>query len=289
MACPRSPPLVTMTVVATYLDDILAHHRELARQDKRSLEQLLSVARNSPPPRDFGEAIGSAGHQGRMALIAEVKRRSPSKGWISQDVSVVRQVKAYQDGGASAISVLTDNEFFAGSAQDLTRAKASCSLPILRKDFTVSAKDIADARIMGADAILLIVAVLSASELKEFIELATELELDCLVEVHHEQELEVALECGARIIGVNQRDLNSFKVDTQRAERMAPLIPTECLSVAESGITGPSDLVRLCKAGFGAALIGELLMRSADPSRALRVMLETLRDPDTEPMREAVS
>jgi indole-3-glycerol phosphate synthase len=288
MACPRSSPLVTMSLVATYLDAILAHHRQLAREDDRSFEHLLSVARSSSPPRGFMEAIDSARHQGQLGIIAEVKRRSPSKGWITRDLSVSHQVNAYEKGGASAISVLTDSRFFAGSPEDLSQAKASCRLPVLRKDFTVSAKDVADARIMGADAILLIVAALRASELKEFMELATELQLDCLVEVHDEKELDVALECGARIVGVNQRDLNSFKVDTQRAERMARLIPAECLSVAESGIRGPLDLVRIHHAGFSAALIGESLMRSPDPSRALRAMRETLGAPDNGSPTKAV-
>jgi len=272
-----------MTVVATYLDEILAHHRELARNDSRSLKHLLLDAQSSPIPQGFGKAVWANREKGRLGIIAEIKRRSPSKGWISQDVSVSGQAKAYEEGGAVAISVLTDSQFFGGSQQDLIQAKASCNLPILRKDFTVSLKDVVDARIMGADAILLIVAALDESELRDFIDLAAELLLDCLVEVHDEKELEVAIACGARIIGVNQRDLHSFQVDTERAETMAGLIPAECLSVAESGITSPSDLARLSQAGFDAALIGESLMRSSDPAGALSLMLQAASGPNLNP------
>src|SRR5436190_14954813 len=204
----------------TYLDAILTAHRERAPADTRPIEPLLDAARACPASRPFAGALA-----GDFSVIAEVKRRSPSKGTIAPDLDPARLAAAYDAGGAACLSVLTDEEFFGGSAADLTAARAAVAIPVLRKDFTVSAVDVCDARIMGADAILLIVAALDSVELHDLSALAAELGIDALVEVHDEAELERATAIGARLVGVNQRDLVTFSVDTARAVRLAPLMP----------------------------------------------------------------
>jgi indole-3-glycerol phosphate synthase len=202
---------------------------------------------------------------GRLAVIAEVKRRSPSKGEIAADLDPAELARAYEGGGASCISVLTDREFFGGSAEDLRAARAAIACPVLRKDFTVNAQDVCDARIMGADAVLLIVAALDDRELRDFHDLAVELRLDALVEVHDEAELQRAVEAGATVIGVNQRDLVTFELDTARAVRLGPLMPSGVVRVAESGIRSKGDARPLADAGYHAVLVGESLVRAADP------------------------
>jgi indole-3-glycerol phosphate synthase len=166
--------------------------------------------------------------------------------------------------------VLTDAQFFGGSVSDLQDARGASALPVLRKDFTVCANDVADARLMGADALLLIVAALSTDELATLVGIASGLAIDCLVEVHDEDELSVALGCGASLVGVNQRDLRTFEVDTELAVRLAALIPDGVVAVAESGIRGPADVSRLASCGFQAVLVGELLVTAADPVAATR-------------------
>src|SRR5438552_4353998 len=184
----------------TYLDAILTAHRERAAADTRPMETLLDTARACPAPRPFAGAL-----TGDFSVIAEVKRRSPSKGTIAPNLDPARLAAAYGAGGAACLSVLTDEEFFGGSAADLAAARGAVAIPVLRKDFTVSAADVCDARIMGADAILLIVAALDSAELRDLSALATELDIDALVEVHDEAELERAAAIGARLVGVNQR------------------------------------------------------------------------------------
>jgi indole-3-glycerol phosphate synthase len=202
-------------------------------------------------------------------VIAEVKRRSPSKGDLHPDLDPAAVAAAYAAGGASCLSVLTDREFFGGSVDDLQAARAAVDLPVLRKDFTVSPADVCDARIMGADAVLLIVAALDDAELRDFHALAGELGLDVLVEVHDEPEMERALAVGATLLGVNQRDLVTFQVDHDRAARMAKAMPPQATSVAESGIRGPEDAAALRAAGYDAILVGESLVTAADPASAL--------------------
>ena len=182
--------------------------------------------------------------------------------------------RAYEDGGAAALSVLTDREFFGGSPADLAAARDATTLPVLRKDFTVSAHDVCDARLMGADCVLLIVAALTQPELVELHRLARDVGLDALVEVHDEPELERALAVGADLIGVNQRDLVTFEVDQRRAARMAPLIPDGAVRVAESGVRGPADARELHDAGYHAVLVGEGLVTAADPASAVRGMVQ---------------
>jgi indole-3-glycerol phosphate synthase len=257
--------------MATYLDRILASHRATAAADERPLAELVDAARRCPAPRGFASALATKG-DGRVAVIAEVKRRSPSKGDLAANLVPGLLAKAYEDGGATCLSVLTDQEFFWGSTGDLVEARAATRLPVLRKDFTVSAFDVCDARLMGADAVLIIVAALSPSELCELVDLATDVGLDALVEVHDETELGHAMAAGATLVGVNQRDLVTFEVDSRRAVRIAAAIPDGVVKVAESGIDGPEDARRLADAGFDAVLVGESLVTSADPTAAVRAL-----------------
>jgi indole-3-glycerol phosphate synthase len=251
--------------VATYLDEILAAHRAAAQADTRSFDELTARASAAPAPRDFAAALGAPD----VSIIAEIKRRSPSKGPLAPDLVPDVLAKDYAAGGAAALSVLTDEAFFGGSAADLAAARGAVEVPVLRKDFTVAAADVLDARIMGADAVLLIVAALDDGELRDLHALARTVGLAVLVEAHDEAEVERAMAAGAEIVGVNQRDLVSFRVDTERAVRVAAAIPAGVLRVAESGITTPEAAARLADAGYDALLVGEHLVTSGDPRRAL--------------------
>ena len=253
---------------ATYLDAILADHRARVAADQRPFERLVEQARDQPPARGFAAALAD-----RFSVIAEVKRRSPSKGAIDADLDPATLAQAYERGGAACVSVLTDVDYFGGSAGDLVAARHAIAAPVLRKDFTVALADVCDARIMGADGVLLIVAALDDAELADFHALAVELGLAALVEVHDDTELERALRVDARLIGVNQRDLMTFAVDTDRAVRLAPKIPAGVIRVAESGIGGPDDAVPLATAGYHAVLVGESLVRSGDPAAAVAGLL----------------
>ncbi len=253
----------------TYLDEILAAHRAAAAADRRSLDALLDDARSAPPARPF---LGGVEQSDQLAVIAEVKRRSPSKGDIDAALDPATLAKAYADGGAAAISVLTDADYFGGSADDLRAVRGAVDLPVLRKDFTVDARDVADARIMGADAVLLIVAALDDAEVHDLHALALELGMRALVEIHDERELDRAIAVGATCVGVNQRDLVTFAVDTARALRMAPLMPAGVVRVAESGISGAADAQPLRDAGYHAVLVGESLVRAGNPAEAVRAL-----------------
>ena len=255
--------------MATYLDRILAAHRARADADDRALAPLVAEARAQSRPRGFAAALGAAGGLG---VIAEVKRRSPSKGDLAAGLDPATLAQAYERGGATCLSVLTDADFFGGSAGDLRAARAATKLPVLRKDFTVSPADVCDARIMGADAVLLIVAALDDDELADLHTLALDVGLDVLVEIHDEDELERAVSVGAHLIGVNQRDLVTFAVDHERALRVGAAIPESALRVAESGIRGPDDAAALAAAGFDAVLVGELLVTSGDPTSAVAAL-----------------
>ncbi len=254
----------------TYLDRILERHRELAAADERPLDRLIATATARPATRGFRRALADAD---RLAVISEVKRRSPSKGDLFPDLDPVVLAEQYEAGGAACLSVLTDEEFFGGSIADLQAARSACRLPVLRKDFTVSAHDVVDARIMDADAVLLIAAALDRTELADLHSLATQLGLDVLVEVHDERELEIALVVGATLVGVNQRDLVTFEVDHERAVRMAAAIPDHVVKVAESGVRGPDDARALHAAGFHAVLVGESLVTSGDPAAAVAELI----------------
>lgn len=253
--------------MATYLDRILERHRALAAVDERSLDDLILEARHLPPSRGFSAAL-RAGPE--LQVISEIKRRSPSKGDLNAGLDPEVLAQAYERGGAACLSVLTDVEFFGGSVDDLQRARAACSLPVLRKDFTVSPHDVCDARLMGADCVLLIAAALSPDELCELHRLAVSLGLDVLVEIHDESELETAMSADASLIGVNQRDLVTFQVDHERALRMASVIPDGVTKVAESGVRGRTDAAALHHAGYHAVLVGESLVTSGNPEESVR-------------------
>ena len=257
----------------TYLDRILAAHRVAANAASPDLAQLRERADRIPPPRGFAAALRDVAAAGsELAVIAEVKRRSPSKGDLDADLDPAAVAASYAAGGAAAISVLTDEAFFGGSAGDLVAARDAVTIPVLRKDFTVCAADVLEARIMGADAVLLIAAALDDEELGRLHQLGVDLGLDVLVEVHDETELERALACGVSLVGVNQRDLVSFAVDTERAVRVAAAIPESVVAVAESGIDGPEAAARLAAAGYCAVLVGESLVRSEDRAGAVRAL-----------------
>ncbi len=254
-------------MAVTYLDKIVAAHRAAAAADERPLDELMERARGvAAQTRGFRQALAEA--EG-LAVIAEIKRRSPSKGDIHPDVDPGSWARSYETGGATCLSVLTDEDFFGGSAHDLDRARSAVAVPVLRKDFCVSAHHVCDARLMGADAVLLIVAALDDGELAELRALAVELGLDVLVETHDEAEVERALAVGADLVGVNQRDLTTFEVDQVRAVRVAGALPDNVIRVAESGIGGVDDAGPLVDAGYHAVLVGESLMRSGDPARSV--------------------
>ena len=255
--------------MATYLDAILEVHRARAAADDRDLDWLVGQATAAPQPRDFrGAIVASHG----LAVIAELKRRSPSKGDLNATLDPAVLAADYAQGGATCLSVLTDAEHFGGSRDDLSEARDAVDLPVLRKDFTVSLLDVCDTRLMGADAVLLIAAALGDDELAEFSGLARDLQLSVLVEIHDEGELARALAIEADLIGVNQRDLVTFEVDTERAVRMAPLIPPDVVRVAESGVRSAADARELAEAGYDAVLVGESLVTAPDPIEAVRAM-----------------
>lgn len=264
--------------MATYLDAILDRHRSAAAADDRDPAALLDAARACEPPRGFAAAIRATDG---LAVIAEVKRRSPSKGDLAADLDASSLAATYAANGASCLSVLTDVEHFGGSVVDLVVAREASGLPVIRKDFTVCAADVCDARLMGADCVLLIAAALSDDELSTFGALALDLGLDVLVEVHDEAELDRAL---VRVVpaavvggpevlvGVNQRDLETFRVDQERAVRVAAAIPEHLVRVAESGVRGRDDAVALRAAGYDAVLVGEHLVTADDPAAALAAL-----------------
>ncbi len=233
---------------------------------RRSLEQ--SAAYQTPQRRAFRTML----ERRRPALIAEIKRASPSRGLLAAEFNPAERARQYFQGGAAAISVLTDRDFFQGSMSDLKTARSVAPLPVLRKDFTIAEIDVIEAAAAGADAILLITAILETGELRRLRALAARYEMASLVEVHDEAELERALESGAEIVGVNNRDLRTFEVRLETSERLAALIPAGVLRVAESGIRGREDLKRLAASGYDAFLVGEHLMKSGDPAAALKAL-----------------
>jgi len=257
-----------------YLAKILDRHRAAAQSDSRRLSQLIDEAKTVAPTRGFIQRLRDDSlHQ--LAVIAEIKRRSPSKGVLREGVDASDLARTYESGSASCLSVLTDDVSFGGSVDDLLQARVATALPVLRKDFTVSELDVCDARIMGADCVLLIAAALSQPELVAFHQLAIEIGLDVLVETHDETEVERALLAGATMIGVNQRDLVTFQVDHERAVRMASVIPIGVIRVAESGVRDANDAQSLRDAGYEAVLVGESLVVSNDPASVIASLRAT--------------
>lgn len=261
--------------MATYLDAILDTHRRRAADDRRRTDVLVERAAALESTRGFRSALIEGDS---LRVIAEIKRRSPSKGLLAPDLDPASLARAYRDGGASCLSVLTDSDHFGGSPEDLAAARSAVDLPVLRKDFTVAANDVCDARLMGADCVLLIVAALDDSELADLTALAVELGLDVLVEIHDEDELDRALEAlgekglGSALLGVNQRDLVTFEVDQERAVRVGGRMPQGTVRVAESGVRGRHDAEALAAAGYHAVLVGEHLVTSDDPGAALAAL-----------------
>jgi indole-3-glycerol phosphate synthase len=252
--------------------------------ERRKREVPLSVLRNRPlfhlPRRGFGAALKGEGPAcaepraaGRRRIVAEVKRASPSQGVIREDFDPVKIARAYATAGASALSVVTEELFFQGSLRYLEQIRGEVSLPLLRKDFVLDSYQLAEAKGFGADAVLLIAALLDPRQLREFAAEADALALDALVEVHSEAELEQALEAGARLIGINNRNLKTFEVSIETTERLAPKVPPEVTIVCESGIDQMEQIERVERLGVHVFLIGEALMRAPDPGAKLKELL----------------
>jgi indole-3-glycerol phosphate synthase len=253
------------------LDRILARKvEELAERSARlPLVDLVARSADLPDTRGFAAAIESRIESGLPAVIAEIKKASPSKGVIREDFDPASIARSYEQGGATCLSVLTDADFFQGSEAYLAEARAACALPVLRKDFTIDAYQVHEARAIGADCILLIVAALDDARLLDLSLLAAELDLDVLVEVHDESELERALELPTPLIGVNNRNLRTFEVSLDTTLRLRRQTPADRLLVAESGIASRDDIALLRSSAIDAFLVGETFMRAQDPGAAL--------------------
>jgi indole-3-glycerol phosphate synthase len=244
------------------LDDIIKVKRREVAQRKKStpLAMLEAAAEGMPPTRDFRQAIAVSA----CVIIAEVKRRSPSRGVIREDFDPVLIAREYERYGAAAVSVLTDETFFGGSEADLTTVKGAILLPVLRKEFIIDPWQIYESRAIGADALLLIAAILGENELREYRDLAASIGLASLIEVHDRRELEMALGAGAEIIGINNRDLRTFTTDIKTSLALAPLVPANRIVVSESGFRSHTDIEILLQAGVRAFLIGEALVVAPD-------------------------
>lgn len=255
----------------TILDRIVERRRErlVIEQRRMPLPVLKMAVRKADPPRDFAAALGSDG----CNVIAELKQASPSRGTLRVDFQPVLLARGLEQAGAAALSVLTEEEHFQGSLEHLRKVRTGVALPVLRKDFLVDPWQVWEARAADADSFLLIVAVLGDGLLRELIALGRELGMEPLVEVHTSDELHRALDAGARIIGVNNRDLRTFEVRVETSLEMVESIPQECLAVCESGLRTHGDLQRLGAAGFDAFLVGERLMQAPDPAAALQELL----------------
>jgi indole-3-glycerol phosphate synthase len=237
-----------------------------------SLKDLEEKISRRPPPKDFMKAISD---HGPLALIAEVKRASPSAGVIKEDVDLQRTIAAYQGGGASAISVLTEAHFFKGDLSHLRQVKEVTVLPVLQKDFILDPFQIYEGRAEGADAVLLIASLLEKGQLRDFVELTRKLKMFPLVEVHHEDDLEKALALDLPLIGINNRNLKTLEVDLRTTLGLRKSIPPETKVISESGIRGSEDVRLLKEAGVNGILVGEILMRSPDPASKIRELLAT--------------
>lgn len=255
----------------TFLDTVVERTQAELAKRKREIPASELQSRIGPVRRGrpFSEGLIAEG----ISLIAEMKRASPSRGPIRPGASVTEVVGAYQRAGARAVSVLTEGAYFGGSLDDLVEARSACDLPLLRKDFVVDEYQLLEARVAGADAVLLIVAALDPDRLNALMGSASDLGMDCLVEVHDEDEVRIAVDAGVEVLGINNRDLHSLEVDLETTFRLLADVPAGTVVVAESGITRAEDVESLEEAGVDAILVGEALMRADDPVRAVRELL----------------
>jgi indole-3-glycerol phosphate synthase len=257
------------------LDRIMAVKRAELASAKKAVPppKLEKMAEAATPARDFLAALKARLDAGQAAVIAEIKRASPSKGLLRADFAPADIARSYEAGGAACLSVLTDREFFQGAPEHLKAARAACALPVLRKDFVIDPYQVLEARAMGADCILLIAACLSLREMKPLEALALKLGMAVLVEVHDASELDAALQLRTPLIGINNRDLRTFQTRLETTVDLLQYMPDNRIVVTESGIAAPGDVARLRRHGVNAFLVGELFMRAPDPGEALRRLL----------------
>ena len=257
------------------LTSIIAYKRGeiAAAQAARPLKEVEAAAHAAPPVRRFADALETAVNAGRFGLIAEIKKASPSKGLIRSNFDPPSLATAYEAGGATCLSVLTDTPSFQGAPEHLSQARAAATLPVLRKDFMLDRYQVAEARALGADCILIIMGAVDDVIAGTLCAYARAWNMDAIAEVHNRGELDRALRLDCRLIGINNRDLKTFETTLETTERLAPGIPDNRIVVAESGISRPADLVRLAKAGVHAFLVGERLMREPDVTAATRTLL----------------
>lgn len=259
-----TPPTILRRILARKAEEVAS------RRNHCSLADLESRIRDQLPARGFADALAARVGRAEAAVIAEVKKASPSKGVIREDFDPAAIAASYQAGGATCLSVLTDIDFFQGSDDYLQAARAACGLPVIRKDFTIDPYQVVEARAIGADAVLLIVAALADEQMRELAETAAEVGVDVLVEVHDRAELERALELDTRLVGINNRDLHSFDMRLETTLALLPYIPADRVVVTESGIHTREDVALMRSNNVHAFLVGEAFMRAEEPGEKLR-------------------